>query len=156
MVMIIWLYIVMINYDVQTTVVNDTLQLYSVICYVSCPMANRKCHTKRHLELWNNTVSHTTFMMWPTCQPGFSWCLSVLQSVWCFAYTTWPCSYSVPILYYCSVVFYSLCNWLFCGVTCLHAILSTSLFLLLLFCIRFVLITCLFGSIRSWIFCNVI
>ena len=25
-------------------------------------MANRKCHTKRHLELPNNTVGHTTFV----------------------------------------------------------------------------------------------
>ena len=29
-----------------------------------------KSHTKKHSESENNTVSHTTFLVWPTCQPG--------------------------------------------------------------------------------------
>ena len=28
-----------------------------------------KSHTKKHLEFENNTVDHTTFLVWPACWP---------------------------------------------------------------------------------------
>ena len=129
----------MLNYSAWMTVVHDTLQLYSMICYVSQLMADRKCHTKRHLKLQDNAVGCTTFLVWLTCWLGLFWCSSVLQSVCFFTYAIWACSYSVPTLYYCSIVFYSLCKQLFGGVTCFHAMMFTILCLLPLFCIRLVL-----------------
>ena len=29
-----------------------------------------KSHTKKCLESENNAVGHTTFLVWPACQPG--------------------------------------------------------------------------------------
>ena len=70
-----------------------------------------------------------------------------------FAKSSQPCSYSVPILYYCSIVFYSLCTWLFGGATCIHATVLIVLCLLLLFCIGlFTVICCLSSNINRWIF----
>ena len=62
----------MLNYNAWMTVMHATLQLYSAIWCAGQPMASIKCHTKRHLKLWNNAVSHTTFLMWLACWLGLS------------------------------------------------------------------------------------
>ena len=135
MVMIIDLHLVMLTYYSWLTIVCFTLWLHSAICYVGQPMANRRCHTKRCLELQNNAISHMTFLVWLTHQLGLCWCLSVLQSIWFSNYMAWSCSYRVPILYSCTIVFYILYTQLFGGVICFHAIMFIVLCLLLLFCI---------------------
>ena len=133
MVMIIDLHLVMLTYYAWLTIVQFTSWLHSAICYVGWSMADRRFHTKRHLELWNNAVSHMTFLVQPTHRPGLCWCLSVLQSLQFSAYTAWSCSYSVPILYSCTIVFYILCTWLFGGVIHFHALMFIVLCLLLLY-----------------------
>ena len=155
--MIIDIHLVMLTYYTWLTIVHFTLQLHSAICYAGQPTADRRCHTKRHLELQNNAVDHTTFLVWLTCWPGLCWCLSVLQSVQFSAHTAWSCSYSVLILYSCTIVFYILCTQFFGGVICFHTTMFIVLCLLLLFCIGLFTVTCCLSSdISCWMFCDVI
>ena len=57
-------------------VMLDMVQLCIAFCYVVQPMADKKCHTKRCLELWTNTVGHMTF-----------WCIQHVSQAYTCVYT---------------------------------------------------------------------
>ena len=43
--------------------------LHELTCHVSLSAGRHKCHMKRCLEFKKNTIGHTTFVWWMTCQP---------------------------------------------------------------------------------------